>query len=366
MDDNNNKRKKRKKKSKINGCLIGLLKFIIFLSMCFALGTYVFVIATEFNKGIVNHNEKKGKEIKYVDFVINEGDSTKTIAKNLKKDGIINNVSIFVLKCKSEGIDGIFHPGNFKINTYMNFYEIVEVFMNSKNGEIVFTIKEGETIKEIAEKLEGLGIVKANDFINACENGTFDFDFLKSIPQRSNRLEGYLFPDTYFLSQNSTSEEIINKLLTRFDEMYDSQLRIKTKQMNMTMDDIVIIASIIEKEVRYTEERPTVASVIYNRLNADMKLQMDCTVLYALGETKDRVLNSDTKIESEYNTYYVDGLPIGPIGNPGIDCIKAAINPENTDYLYYVVEDDTTGKHFFTSNYNQFLNAKENYVSKFK
>jgi UPF0755 protein len=113
----------------------------------------------------------------------------------------------------------------------------------------------------------------------------------------------------------------------------------------------------------YPEERTTVASVIYNRINKGMKLQLDASVLYALGNRKSRVLYSDLEIADEHNTYYVTGLPIGPIGNPSKECIFAAANPDKTDYIYYVLEDTNTGQHYFTADYDDFLKAKEKYLS---
>jgi len=154
-------------------------------------------------------------------------------------------------------------------------------------------------------------------------------------------------------------------MLTRFEDIYDAETRAKAAEMGLTMDEVIIIASIIEKEIRRDDERELAASVIFNRLNIGMKLEMDATVLYALGVNKDRLLYADLEIVSPYNTYMYHGLPAGPITNPGKACIDAALNPAETNYIYYVVKDSETGEHFFTSDYNEFLIAKELYTSQF-
>lgn len=230
---------------------------------------------------------------------------------------------------------------------------------------VTFLINEGKTQQDIADMLENENIISADEFMNACNNNQYNYSFLQNIPHRNSRLEGYLFPDTYFFSLNPDADEIINKLLTKFDDVYTDDMIKRANELEMTVDDIITVASIIEKEVKIAEERPVVASVIYNRLKNNMRLQMDSTVLYAMGEHKDRVTNEHLQTESPYNTYNVDGLPEGPICNPGFDSINAALYPEDTDYLYYVVQDDATGKHYFTNDYNDFLNAKQKYISKF-
>lgn len=233
--------------------------------------------------------------------------------------------------------------------------------------ELTLLIKEGQTQQDIANSLEQMGVMTADQFMNACNNTTFDYSFLISMPkdtQRKSKLEGYLYPDTYFIYDNSTPEMVINKLLTRFDELFTSETIKKASDMGLSIDEVVTIASIIEREVKYAPEKPIVASVVFNRLKQGMKLQMDATTLYAKGEHNDRTLIEDTKIQSPYNTYYVDGLPIGPICNPSIDTINAVLNPAKTDYLYYVLKNEQTGEHFFTSDYNEFLKAKEEYINK--
>lgn len=344
-----------------------LLFIVIIICVIIILANVVFSFLSSIEEGGINIDKRVKGEYSDITLVIKEGSKLKDIAKLLKEGDVIDSEIAFLIKCKNENIGSKFNHGDYVLNNQMTFDEIVERLEqpNTKIDYIVFTINEGMTQKEIADKLEKENIVKAEDFINACDNGNYDFDFIKDIKREENRLEGYLFPDTYYFNLDADCDEIINKLLARFNEIYTVELKNKTQQMGMSIDEVITMASVIEKEIKYPTERATAASVIYNRLEKGMKLQMDSTVLYALGENKDRVLEKDTQIKSDYNTYYIDGLPIGPIGNPGEECIKAVLYPNNTDYLYYVVQDDSTGQHFFTADYNEFLSAKERYVSKF-
>jgi UPF0755 protein len=224
--------------------------------------------------------------------------------------------------------------------------------------DIIITIPEGFTIKDIAAYLEENEIMEAAEFITACESYDRNlFSFLSGLPHRPNSLEGYLFPDTYYISAHPSAEEIINKMLTRFDEVFDDELRARAEELGLSIDDAVIMASIIEGEVRVAAERPIVSQVIYNRIDRGMKLEMDCTVQYALDKRQERLLYSDLEIDSPYNTYLNPGLPIGPIANPGANCLRAAMFPEEGDFLYYVLQNEETGEHYFTDDYNDFLSA---------
>lgn len=275
---------------------------------------------------------------------------------------IFSLIAIFIFVCS-----GLISIGVYSIYKQHKKSQ-QQALEQSAPKELTLLIKEGQTQQDIANTLEQMGVMTADQFMNTCNNTTFDYPFLMSLPkdtQRKNKLEGYLYPDTYFIYDNSTPEMVINKLLTRFNELFTPEMIKKASDMGLTIDEVVTIASIIEREVKYTPEKPIVASVVFNRLKQGMKLQMDATVLYAKGEHNDRTLTEDTKIQSPYNTYYVDGLPIGPIGNPSIDTINAVLNPAKTDYLYYVLKDEQTGEHFFTSDYNQFLKAKEQYIKNF-
>lgn len=367
MKNKKNLKKKTKKRKNIKSkkAPITILSLLIISISAISFISYNFYSLYE-NGGVKSNHKKNGQD---VTISIKMGTSPKKISTALKDANIVDNGLLFYLKAKNDGVTKKFKAGDFILNTNMDYNQIIETLQNvQKNTQLKLLIKEGQTQEDIAKTLDKLGVVSYDKFINACNNLTFDYDFLKNLPQnpdRKNKLEGYLYPDTYYLSENETSETIINKLLSRFNELYTDDMVKKANSMNLTTDQVITIASIIEREVRFKPEKNIVASVIYNRLSKGIKLQMDSTVLYAKNEHSDRTLISDTKIESPYNTYYVDALPIGPICSPSIDTIQAVLNPANTDYLYYVVKNDETGEHFFTSDYNKFLSAKNEYIKKF-
>ena len=227
----------------------------------------------------------------------------------------------------------------------------------SSLNKVKFTVPEGYSIEDIASKLEDEGICSKNDFILAIKEYPLP-SYVKPNEEKRYNLEGYLFPDTYIIEIGETPKEIINKMIKRFEEMLDEA----SKATNVIVKDedietVVTIASMIEKEARLDNERPTIASVIVNRLNIDMKLQIDATVIYALGEHVNIVTYDDLEIDSPYNTYKNYGLPVGPISNPGIESIKATLKPESTDYLFYVLKDDNS--HYFTNDDEDFLRKQE-------
>lgn len=344
---------------------VGMIVSIIIVVIIIIAVVKAVTMVRNFTSVVTNDDEHKGREEQEISMSVEQGDSVKVIADKLQTAGVIDSSLQFVYLCKKYGEGSTFQPGNYTFTNYMDFYDVCDVLKSGRVDEeyVIFTIKEGDTIKTIAENLEKAEICSADEFINACNTRAYSFDFLSEIPERDNILEGYLFPDTYYLTLEADADEVINKALERFDEVFTDEMRLQAQEMGKTIDEVIITASIIEGEVKYAEERPIVASVINNRLEKGMKLQMDATVLYALGEKKDRVLYSDLEIEEGHNTYYVKGLPVGPIGSPGIECIKAVLNPADTDYLYYVVEDVNTGKHYFTSDYNDFSSANANYKS---
>lgn len=311
------------------------------------------------------NNVENGKTV-----VINipSGSTTSDIGDLLKENGLISNKLSFVLKSKFNGHDGTYKQGTYSLVTGTSVEEIMDILSSGSNisEKNKITIPEGYTVAEIGAYLEEKGIVTAEDFINTANTGEFNFEFIKDIPEgRTNRLEGYLFPDTYYISDNATSEEIINKMLTRFNDFYTEENIKKAENLGLTFDEAIIVASIVEKEISAPNERAIAAGVIYNRLEINMPLQIDSTVLYAMGVTKEVVTYNDLETDSPYNTYTNKGLPKGPISNPGQAAIEAALNPDDNDYIYYVLKDRTSGEHYYTNNYDDFLKAKERYKAQF-
>jgi UPF0755 protein len=227
--------------------------------------------------------------------------------------------------------------------------------------DVKFTVPEGYTTKQIAAKAEEAGICTAEEFIEECNTGSFDFEFVKNLPDRDLKLEGYLFPDTYYVKEDTTAYDLIQAMLARFEQMYTKEYQNAVAASGYSLDELVTVASVIEKEIKLDEERPRAAGVIYNRLKEDMPLQVDATVLYAMGIVKEDITEVDLQYDSPYNTYKVKGLPVGPISNPGEASFQAALYPENNKYLYYVVEAKGQNNHVFCETYDDFLAAKANY-----
>lgn len=290
------------------------------------------------------------------DIVINvqEGDSFYSIINALSKENKIKNLPLIKLfvKISRKNID--VKPGEYVLQKDLNVNELINTLTSESSLNIVkFTVPEGYTIDDISEKLEKEGICSKEDFIKAIKEYELP-SFVNINSEKRYNLEGYLFPDTYLIKVGETPKEIITKMVARFKEMLSEAIKeVNTTVKNEDIETVVTIASMIEKEARIDSERPVIASVIVNRLNIDMMLQIDATVIYALGEHVDTVLYSHLETNSPYNTYKNYGLPVGPISNPGLESIKAALKPEQTDYLFYVLQNDKT--HYFTKNYEDFI-----------
>lgn len=328
----------------------------------------IFVVAVICAIGIFKGNKVADNGGKDVIITIPSGSTTSDIADILEENGVISNSFMFRIKSRIDGYDGKFKQGTYSINTGSSSEEIMELLSNGGNitEKNKITIPEGYTVAEIGQYLEEKSIVTAEDFINTSNTAEFDYEFVKNIPSdREYRLEGYLFPDTYYISDNATSEDIINKMLSRFNDFYIDENIKKAESLGLTFDEALTVASLVEEEIVVPEERPVAAGVIYNRLEINMPLQIDSTVIYAMGTKKERVTYDDLEIDSPYNTYKNNGLPKGPIANPGQAAIEAALNPDDNDYIYYVLKDRTSGAHYYTNNYDDFLSAKEAYKAQF-
>ncbi|MBE6044178.1 endolytic transglycosylase MltG [Clostridium thermopalmarium] len=299
-----------------------------------------------------------------ISVVVNDGDSLFNVIGNLRSQKLIKNSSIIKLYVKGKKLDTKIKPGEYDVDSDISIEEFVKILNSgSKAKNIVkITIPEGYTIEDIAEVLEKNGIITKENFIKSCKEYKLP-KYIKSNSKVLYGLEGFLFPDTYELKRGSSGKDIINKMLTRFENIIED-IKNKNRKEISNISEVITLASIIEKEARIDEDRAKIASVINNRLKKDMKLEVDATVLYAIGEHKEKLYYKDLKINSPYNTYKVKGLPPGPICSPGRLSIEAALNPDNTNYIFYVLEDNK--KHYFTDNYNDFLKAKKRYKSTIK
>lgn len=295
-----------------------------------------------------------------VEVVIKPGYTIKQVGDELAEKGVVRNAWFFEFVALWEGKDRDIGSGKFKLKTNMGYREALQKLIVDKKRDIFrVVIPEGFNIDQIADRLENETPFSGADFAalayNFAENS--GYWFLKERPSAS--LEGYLFPKTYTFRRGAQTEDIVKAMLNQFGEEVTQVDLGKMKKIGLNLHQVLTVASMIEKEVRLDQERPIVAAVIYNRLKKKMPLQIDATVRYALGDWERSLSNSDKNIRSPYNTYLVEGLPPGPICNPGLSSIKAALHPAKVDYLYYVLIDAKTGQHAFTQSYEEFLKAKQ-------
>lgn len=291
--------------------------------------------------------------------VIPKGSGLKSIAGILEKENLIKDSLIFELYCKLNDKSDNIKAGKYNIKTSMSVPEIVEAISNNSNAivdTVKFTIPEGYKLDQIVEKLSSLGVVSREEIEAALDAKKYNYDFIGQIPDREKKLEGYLFPDTYEIYKDATAEDIIDKLLGRFNKVFTEEYRSRAKELGMTVDQVVVLASIIEREAKLDNERKTISAVFQNRLKKNMLLQSCATVQYLFKEQKEVLTYKDLELKSPYNTYINIGLPPGPIASPGLKSIEAALYPEDTDYLYFVARND--GSHIFTKTYSEHINAQ--------
>ncbi len=291
---------------------------------------------------------------------IPSGSSVSKIAQLLQDEDIIGNAFLFRLYVRAEGSADKIQAGMHLFHQNMSYKDaLVELLAPATAGESVsVTIPEGFEVYQIAARMEEKEICSADAFMEAVKNEKFDFEFLKNIPEREIPLEGYLFPDTYLFYKNTSPREVINTMLRRFEEvLFTDEYISKAAVMGYSFDEILTMASVVEREAAGDLDRSKVASVFYNRLHSDYNYLESCaTVQYILRERKPVLSYEDTKIDSPYNTYLYPGLPVGPIASPGKEAFHAALYPATTDYRYFVV--GKNGEHIFSKTYEEHLNAQ--------
>lgn len=312
-------------------------------------------------------NTPISKNPKDVEFQVRRGANSTTIIDGLYKNGLVKSRIFAKIYVKKLNMDKSLKPGIYKLNTSMTPMEIfIKLSKGAPDFDVVnITFPEGYSVKQIAKKLKDHGLIKAEKvFIEEAQKGAFENAFIKDIPaDRPSRLEGYLFPDTYEFVKGISEHEIIKKMLDRFDYIYKASIQGNIKSENIKLDDIIKMASIIEREAKIDSERPLVAAVFYNRLKKNMELQSCATIQYALGVTKEKLYYKDLEVNSPYNTYKHKGLPVGPICNPGESSIKAALKPAEVDYLFFVLKAyNGDGSHNFARTGEEF----EKYKSQLK
>ncbi len=299
--------------------------------------------------------------LQYVDeqvvITIPEDATLSDATKVLKEADLISNRGLFTVFFKLTSKGKPLRTGEITANRSYDYRSLTKMLTrsSSKRETVRVTIPEGYEIKQIVELMAKKGVCSKDEFTEALKNGDFEFDFLKGIKKGEiNRLEGYLYPDTYEFYVGDKPENVINKLLNNFNNKFTNAMAERAKKMGFSTHELVTLASIIEREAT-SDDRALISSVFHNRLDSKEYpyLESCATVQYILGERKARLTIEDTKIENPYNTYENKGLPPGPIASPGMAAIEAALYPAESDYLFFAVSED--GKHHFSKTYKEHL-----------
>lgn len=299
-------------------------------------------------------------------FLVNKGETINNIAKNLRINNLIR--SEFYFKNKIGRGDNI-QAGEYSISPKLSAREIIKILISGDiaSREKSVRIIEGWNNKIIGDYLEKNNFVDSAKFMALADSMIWEWkfgfdkpDFLNAVPASAD-LEGYLFPDTYRIFKNASAEEIIFKMLDNFGRKISPEMALEIKRQNKNIHEIITMASVVEKEVRSQEDMKIVSGIFWNRIKNGQALESCATLAYILGLNKSQYSAEDTKIDSPYNTYKYRGLPPGPIANPGLNAIMAAIYPEDTDYNYFL-SDPATGKTIYGKTFDEHNLNKHKYL----
>ena len=352
-----------------SGCLGGVMYFVFVTALSVVLACFAWMAASDalaLNKDnftAVVTLPNSIFEIATVDDLDENGNKIGTkrvsqadvsyVADALKDAGLIEYKWLFEAFCKISHAGSKVDPGSYELRSSFDYRALIKNMQSGSGSTLTttVTIPEGFSMHQIFLRLEEEGVCSYNDLMEAAATATFNYSFLEGGEEGSAyRLEGFLFPDTYEFYKGADAKNVINTMLKNFDERFDSKMEAEMQLLGYSKNDIIIMASIIEKETDGGDQR-NIASVLQNRLKntwATPKgyLQVDSTIQYLLKERKKKLTDKDLEIDSPYNTYKNPGLPIGPICNPGLTAIEAALEPNKTNYYYFMLGKDGT-THFF-------------------
>ena len=289
-------------------------------------------------------------------FSVKRGSSFGAVAAELEAAGLIRNARVAGLLARSQGIDQSLHAGEYELSPHLGTEVILATLSSGKVKTWPLTLPEGIRASEIATRIEAAGLGSAAEFLAAAQ----DSEFAADLGVESASLEGYLYPDTYLLPRGLSARDIARIMVRQFNQVWESQIAELASASTLSKDEIVILASIVEKETGAPQERPVIASVFLNRLGLGMRLETDPTVIYGIpnfdGNLKRRHLRDRS---NPYNTYKIPALPPGAIANPGANALLAVVKPEPSEYLYFVSRND--GTHHFSVEYREHVNAVNRY-----
>lgn len=323
-----------------------IIAIIIGLSMVF-----VVLLITGLGLFFLRPGEKNGPNQV---ITIKEGLSLNDVAQVLEKKQIITNKSIFMLWARVMGYSRKIKAGEYKLSSSMAPIRILEILTRGIIITHPVTIPEGYNGAQIAELLSENQLIKKDHFLSLLK----DSSPLEKYGISSPTLEGYLYPDTYHFGKGLSAESIINTMIDRFYKVIEP-FKDRIDEQDLSIEEIVTLASIVEKETGKADERPIIASVFLNRLKKNMRLESDPTVIYGMDDFSGNITRKDLANPTKYNTYIIRGLPPGPIANPGLDSIKAILYPSKTDYFYFVSKNN--GSHQFSKTLQEHNRAVKTY-----
>lgn len=292
---------------------------------------------------VSSHSEK-------VSFSVKEGESPAEIADALAGHHLIRSPEAFMLYLRLSGRGSALQAGDFVLDRDMTVPQIVDALQHGRSAQVAVRVPEGIGARFQAQTIEQQGFIKAADYLAAASDPSWksQYDFLAQLPSgRSPMLEGYLLPDTYYLDRGATARDLVKAELDAFGRFWTPDLRQAIGQKTparppVSIDEVVILASLADREVNRPEELPRACEVYYNRLQAHEPLGVDATIVYALGLLNKNLTQDDLKLNSPYNTRTHAGLPPGPIGNPTPAAMRACANPEQNDYFFYFTDRNGT------------------------
>ena len=285
-------------------------------------------------------------------FTVRPGMSVSEIGKELYERGIIDSEMKFWWTAKLNGFENKVKSGTFAMQTGMTPRDALEILVYGNTVTIRFTIPEGFSVRDIAQRLDDEGLVKADAFISLAKTYR-PYPYVEEHENVRYAVEGFLFPDTYEINGEFDAARIMQMMAENFDRRLTKDMRDRAREMDLSIYELVTLASLVEKEAYHEEDRPIIAQIFLKRLRLGMPLQADPTVQYLLDAPKEDLLYRDTEIESPYNTYQNVGLPPGPIASPGTASLMAVLHPADTNYLYFVA--DRNGNNYYATNYADHL-----------
>lgn len=310
----------------------------------------------------VKYNVIKDKPLNYqnekISIIVDDGDTLYGVLEDLQKDELLRSAFFSKMYLKFNNISPDIKSGEYEIDSDIQLKDLIKILSEGELAKkVTVTFPEGYTIDDIGTKLEECGVCEKQNFLEGVKNYNLP-GYIKHDSRKKYDLEGYLFPDTYEFKARQNVENIISKMIERFEEvMKELERENNVSLKEEDYEKYVNVASIIEKEAITDKNRVNLSSLIYNRIKKNMYLEIPATVSYGMDIHKEILKSEDLELDSTYNTYKNLGLPVGPISNPGKSALKAAIKPAQTDYLYYMMIKDSN--YYFTNNYEAFQNKKK-------